>query len=165
MVANAAPVFIRKGHPIDLGKSLSDKNRLFGDGKTVEGFIIGVLSGSVIAILEQYEQPTLERFELGISLSFGALIGDLVGAFIKRRLRIQRGAPAPLLDQLDFVLGAYFISSTVNYFHNGTLLVFGESLPPYLQLEIILTSLYLIPVIHLLTNIAAHYFKLKPNPW
>lgn len=165
MVANAAPVFVRKGHPIDFGKSLGDKNRLFGDGKTVEGFIVGVLSGSVIGALEQFEHPTLAGFELVISLSFGALIGDLVGAFIKRRLKIERGAPAPLLDQLDFVLGAYFISSSVNYFSNGTLLIFGVSLPAYLQLEIVLTSLYLIPIIHLLTNTAAHYLKLKPNPW
>jgi len=34
------------------------------------------------------------------------MLGDMLGAFIKRRLSIPRGGRAIGLDQLDFILGS-----------------------------------------------------------
>ncbi len=85
----------------------------------------------------------------GFLLSFGALIGDLIGSFIKRRLNLQRGQPAPVLDQLDFILGALIFS-------------FIEFIPP---LEIIVIILVLTPLIHLTANIIGYKLKLKREPW
>ena len=41
------------------------------------------------------------------SLSFGSIFGDALGSFIKRRLNIPKGEKAPILDQYDFVIGAF----------------------------------------------------------
>ena len=50
---------------------------------------------------------------LGFLMAFGALLGDLVGSFIKRRMGLQSGEPAPIMDQLDFVAGALILSLLV----------------------------------------------------
>jgi CDP-2,3-bis-(O-geranylgeranyl)-sn-glycerol synthase len=85
----------------------------------------------------------------GFLLSFGALIGDLIGSFIKRRLNLERGRPAPPLDQLDFVAGALAFS-------------FIEFIPP---IEIIGVLLVLTPGIHLIANIIGYRLRLKKEPW
>lgn len=46
-------------------------------------------------------------------MAFGALLGDAVGSFLKRRIGLERGAPAPIMDQLDFVIGALVLSLLV----------------------------------------------------
>ncbi|MEM0272519.1 MAG: CDP-2,3-bis-(O-geranylgeranyl)-sn-glycerol synthase [Thermoprotei archaeon] len=165
MVANGAPVLVKRGHPIDHGVNLRDGKRIFGDGKTVEGFLFGVFSGTVISYGEYVFNRHLSQLLIGVSLSIGALIGDLVGAFIKRRLGLPRGHPAPLLDQLDFVLGAYFVSGAFNYIVGNNFTVFGDMIPPLLQLQIVITSLYIIPLIHLAANIGAYILRLKQTPW
>ncbi|PSO05274.1 hypothetical protein B9Q13_02335 [Candidatus Marsarchaeota G2 archaeon ECH_B_SAG-G16] len=166
MVANATPVLIKKGHPLDSGKTLSDGFRLFGDGKTFEGFFAGSTAGIIISVLEAFlATKRIETLVIDSSLSIGALLGDLAGAFIKRRLGFPRGSPSPLLDQLDFVLGGYFLSSLISVFLNGNFEVFGDLLPASLQLQIVTTSLYIIPIIHLLTNRIAYRLKLKGFPW
>ena len=43
---------------------------------------------------------------IGFLLGFGALLGDALGSFIKRRMGIGRGKPAPILDQIDFLIVA-----------------------------------------------------------
>lgn len=165
MAANGAPVLIGEGHPIDHGISLRDGKRIFGDGKTIEGFLFGTFSGIMVSIIEYFISGVIYQLFIGTVLSVGALLGDLVGAFIKRRLGMPRGHPAPLLDQLDFVLGAYFVSCVFNYALQRDFIVFGNLISPTLQLQIILVSLYLIPLIHLLTNIGAYLLHLKKTPW
>src|SRR5579875_109087 len=165
MVANGAPVLIRRGHPIDHGLNLHDGKRIFGDGKTIEGFLFGVFGGTLISFGEYTFNSTLSQLLIGILLSVGALVGDLVGAFIKRRLGLPRGYPAPLLDQLDFVLGAYFVSGVFNYVAQHDFPVFGDLVSPTIQLQIVLTSLYIIPLLHLATNIGAYFLHLKQTPW
>jgi CDP-2,3-bis-(O-geranylgeranyl)-sn-glycerol synthase len=86
----------------------------------------------------------------GLLLSLGALFGDLGGAFIKRRLGIPPGNLLPVVDQVDFVVGALFFS----------LLLY-----PMLTWELALTILIITPPIHLLTNFAAYRLRLKNNPW
>lgn len=85
----------------------------------------------------------------GFLLSFGALIGDLIGSFIKRRLNLERGQPAPPLDQLDFILGALVFSFIV-------------FIPP---LEIIIVLVILTPIIHLTANVIGYKLGLKKEPW
>src|SRR3989338_2415348 len=116
-VANASPVVIRGRKPLDFGKNLG-KHRILGDGKTFEGTIggiaFGVLTGAVQIYLLQFI-PNLglpeHTIPLIIALSTGAIIGDIIGAFIKRRLGVERGHPALLLDQLDFLLAALLFAS------------------------------------------------------
>ena len=54
-VANGFAVFsklVKSRHPIDGGRLFRDERRLFGDGKSWEGFIIGFISGAFIGILQ-----------------------------------------------------------------------------------------------------------------
>ncbi|HDM23737.1 MAG TPA: CDP-2,3-bis-(O-geranylgeranyl)-sn-glycerol synthase [Candidatus Bathyarchaeota archaeon] len=49
----------------------------------------------------------------GFLLSLGAILGDVIGSFIKRRLGLERGAPCIPLDQLDFIIFALLLASLV----------------------------------------------------
>lgn len=166
MVANASPVLSKGSHPIDHGRLYRDGNRLFGDGKTYEGLVTGLIAGSSVAVIEStFTSYPIEWAITGSFMAAGALLGDLFGAFIKRRLGMKRGAPAPLLDQLDFVLGAYLFGIMINFVLTGQASVFGDTLDPALQLRIVETSLYLIPALHVATNVGAYVLGLKDHPW
>ena len=161
-VANATPVvaskLISRRTPIDMGKCLWDGRRILGDGKTIEGFLFGVMAGTLIGgltvtIIESFIgnsmiYPTLLDC---FSLSFWALVGDLIGAFIKRRLGLPRGAPAPFLDQLDFIVTALLVTRLID--------------PTTISIPIIIAAVLLTPPIHLATNAAAYLLGLKREPW
>lgn len=149
-IANSVPVLSRGRHPIDLGHRMPDGRRILGDGKTFEGFFVGLLFGTLAGIVGGLILGEAPYFAfLSCMLALGALVGDMVGAFIKRRIGIARGDPAPVLDQLDFVVGALLFV-----------------LPFYpLVWEQALFIMLVTPPIHLLTNFAAYKLGLKPNPW
>jgi CDP-2,3-bis-(O-geranylgeranyl)-sn-glycerol synthase len=134
--------------PIDLGKSLPDGQPVLGGHKTIRGFLSGIVVGAIVGIAESILFAT-PLFEMAILASTGALLGDLAGAFLKRRLRIKPGKPLPGVDQLDFVFGA---AVTVSCFAAPTL---GS-----------LVILFCVtPPIHLLTNFCAYKLRLKSTCW
>ena len=141
-VANAAPVVLKGKMPLDFGKKLRDGNRLFGPGKTIEGFVGGFIAGSIIGYL-------IGRWEIGILLALGTVLGDLAGSFIKRRMGIERGQQTWLLDQYDFLIGALLVASLL-------------ALP---EIDVLMVILILTPTLHLLTNYVAYKLKLKEVPW
>jgi len=141
-IANSIPVLFKGRRPIDFGKNFSDGRRILGDGKTIEGFIAGLFFGTLAGAAVGYP---LYSFLLAL----GALVGDIAGAFLKRRIGIQRGRPAPVLDQLDFIMGALLFVS-----------------PLYIvTIEQFIFIVLVTPPIHLFTNYVAYLFKLKPYPW
>ncbi len=157
-VANAVPVIFGGGYPIDAGKLFWDGKPVFGSNKTVRGFLTGLLVGTftgfVLSILHQldgFPQDFLFPYDilLGFVLSLGALTGDLLHSFIKRRLAISPGSPLPVADQLDFAVGALLFS----------VLVYP---PPLLNAVIIL---FVTPPIHILTNFLAYLIGAKRTPW
>jgi CDP-2,3-bis-(O-geranylgeranyl)-sn-glycerol synthase len=148
--ANATPVLAGGGKRIDFGRNFVDGKRIFGNNKTFRGFFfgwgmgigVGLAEGSVFGF-QNY--PIL--FALLIPL--GALLGDLAGAFIKRRMGIAPGGLLPIIDQVDFVVGAVVFS-----------------IPLYLiGWEVAVSVLLITPPIHLFTNFLAYKMKLKKNPW
>ena len=146
--ANGAPVLFGGGRPIDAGKSLSDGQRILGDHKTIRGFASGLMAGIVVGAFESvFLSPSL--LLIAILASLGALLGDLAGAFLKRRLKIRPGASVPGLDQLDFVIGAILLVSTVSNLTTGTVLILILVTPP----------------IHFLTNLGAYVLGLKSTYW
>src|SRR5207245_2779213 len=50
-VANPMAVVFGGGTPIDFGRTLGDRERLFGDGKTWRGLLGGMLSGAFLGFL------------------------------------------------------------------------------------------------------------------
>ncbi len=156
-IANSSPVVLGGGEPLDLGIILGDGKRLFGEGKTIRGFIGGVAAGTVAGGLLSifYILPFFlsgsNQFIGAFLLSFGALSGDALGSFIKRRSGIDSGKP--------------FIIDTVLFLLIGLILVFpfvNQSLYeiPNLAFFIVLTM-----ILHPLTNILANKAGLKNVPW
>jgi CDP-2,3-bis-(O-geranylgeranyl)-sn-glycerol synthase len=147
--ANAIPVLIGGGRPMDFGKSFIDGRPIFGSHKTIRGFfsglLVGTLAGLVMTVVLDY--PLF----FGLVSSLGALLGDLCGAFVKRRLGIAPGGLLPVIDQIDFVVGAILVS-----------LPFVSEI---LSWPLALTVLIITPPIHLLTNYVAYKLRLKSNPW
>jgi len=86
--------------------------RWLGSHKTVMGFAAGLL-GAMATTLAQHVIGYMagivdyDRWlELGLRFGLGAMAGDSVKSFFKRRLRVPPGAPWIPFDQLDFALGA-----------------------------------------------------------
>jgi CDP-2,3-bis-(O-geranylgeranyl)-sn-glycerol synthase len=167
-IANAAPVLGGGGRPIDAGRVFRDGKRILGDGKSVRGFIVGVFFGTLVgfgqAFTAPYLQPILAQFvtitpemeyvlfitvPATFLLSVGALTGDLVGSFIKRRVNIKSGDPSPFLDQLGFIIMALIFAFPLMRPSPGFVII------------LILTTLG----IHWLSNALGYLLGLKENPW
>lgn len=150
LIANGSPVLLKEGYPIDFRKKFIDGRRILGDGKTFEGFALGMFFGFYIGIVEAIVFQNILYIKTGFLSSLGALLGDIAGSFIKRRIGLKRGERAPLLDQLDFIYGA------------AILLVIAKvefDLLSFLIFQIVVI------ILHVLTNRIAYYLKLKPVPW
>lgn len=134
---------------MDLGRKFVDGKPIFGKNKTFRGFLVGLAFGTTVGLVESvvFDYPIM----FGPLLSLGALSGDLAGAFLKRRLGIPPGNLLPVLDQVDFIVGALVFSLLLS-----TLKI---------DWELALTVLLITPPIHLATNFAAYKLGLKSNPW
>lgn len=144
-VANASPVIAchllngKFSTPIDFGIKLS-KHRLFGKTKTWRGLFAGVLAGGLTGLL--FGNPIF-----GAKLGLGAILGDLMGSFLKRRLNLESGSYGGLLDQIDFVVGALALTSSAwQPFEMAVLLLIASP-------------------IHRSMNFLAYKLKMKDVPW
>lgn len=167
-LANISALAFGGGKPIDAKRNFWDGRRLLGDGKTWRGIVIGIIMGTIIGViqgivsifviqayniyapLDSYYYIILplnvmQGFIFGFIMSTGALIGDLAGSFIKRRFKLARGRPAPVLDQLDFVIGALIFISLIIV------------VPVNLIIYVLILTLFL----HLGANIIAYLLGLK----
>ncbi len=145
--ANGAPVLGGGGKPMDFGKNFVDGKRVFGTNKTFRGFFVGLAIGAAVGAMEcgVFGFPWL----FAVLTPLWALLGDLTAAFLKRRLNIAPGGLLPVVDQIDFVVGA---------------LVFALPLS-VVTWQLAVTVLLLTPPIHLSTNFVAYKLKLKKHPW
>lgn len=150
MFANATPVIAGGRRPIDMGLKFIDGRRLLGDGKTWEGLLAGITAGVIVGLIIAMllKEPMIAY--IGLLSSIGAMLGDLAASFIKRRLGLERGAPAPLLDQLNFYIGAVAV-----------LYIAGFKMTLYVFIALAIVS----GVAHITANIIAYKLKLKNVPW
>jgi CDP-2,3-bis-(O-geranylgeranyl)-sn-glycerol synthase len=153
--ANGTPVLAGGGKKIDFGRNFRDDKRIFGDNKTFRGFFFGWGVGIFVGLMEGLAF-SFDKVPIVFSLlvPLGALLGDLFAAFLKRRLDIAPGGMLPVVDQLDFVVGALVFA---------TLLTLAGVYS--LTWQIAVTVLIITPPIHLLTNYGAYKLKLKKHPW
>ena len=159
--ANGLCMLARGKRSIDGGRMWRGK-QIFGPGKTWEGLLFGVFIGALVGTLQMIAYPFLP-WELspialvlvpmtpllGAVIGFGAMLGDIGGSFVKRRLNIARGKPAPVFDQLDFIA--------------GMLIVLALVYP--LKWEWVVILVVMTPLFHLLANRIAYMLKLKNVPY
>ena len=127
-IANMTPPLAKKLHileflnkPIDNNKKLNNLP-ILGSHKTWRGAILEIVNGLIVVYIQLwlYQFPLFERlsllnyqtsniFLLGFLLASGAVLGDLLSAFLKRRLRLKPGARFMPLDQTNYVIGAYLL--------------------------------------------------------
>ncbi len=119
-IANAFATLPRgRGPPMDFGRNWGDGRRLLGPSKTWSGFLFAGFAAMPFGLLEAWLillappnwklvpvlAPTVAgAVPLAAILTFGAMSGDAIGSFLKRRLGRESGTRTLLLDQLPFVL-------------------------------------------------------------
>jgi CDP-2,3-bis-(O-geranylgeranyl)-sn-glycerol synthase len=154
-VANASAMVFGGGTPLDLDGRAWDKRPWLGKGKTFKGTFFGVFFGTMTALVLSAMFPVqtaamVPNFVLfGFLISCGALFGDIVESFFKRRLGFESGREWVLADQMDFIVGALFFGW---FFFKPTLAQI---------IAILVISL----VMHRAANWIAFKAKLKTVPW
>ena len=146
-VANGAPVLFGGGKPLDNKKKFAGR-RIFGDHKTIKGTLSSVAAGIIIGLIEY---PFLHyMLAVAVLLTIGANFGDLLGSFIKRRMKLKSGKSLPILDQYGFFVFALLFALPLG------------NLPDFYGIVFLVL---LTGTAHLYTNIGAHKLKLKSVPW
>lgn len=115
--ANSSAVLFGGKTPLDLNAKARDGRRLLGRGKTFKGTAGGIFIGSLAAVIITNLAPeqtalVFENYVLfGFIVSIGAMAGDIIASFLKRRANIESGKQVFLLDQLDFLIGGIIFGS------------------------------------------------------
>lgn len=163
--ANMAPA-LNKGIlkslaiPVDFGRTFRGKP-LFGKNKTIRGLVMAAVFG-VVAFFIQQLLYNIEAFRnislinypettilMGFFLGFGAILGDLIKSFFKRRVGIRPGGCFFPFDQTDFVFGA---------------LIFGAII--YFPQWSVVLAIFIVSILgHLLFSNIGYYLKLKKDRW
>ncbi len=170
-IANSSAVLFGRGTPVDMGRKLSDGNRILGDGKTWYGLLGGTLAGTAFGFGQvlgsgiQYPEhhwgygPVPNAYFIAILIPVGALFGDLLGSFIKRRMGLSRGKQVIGLDIYDLVIGVFILLLIFQFdwfymtFLNG------------IRLIALLSVLIITPILHRFTNIIGYKLGKKKEPW
>ena len=149
--ANMAPPFVRYWH----GWNRPISRRWFGSHKTVAGFALGVAASLAATALQGVLDAPFSIVDyrhwivLGSCFGVGAMTGDLVKSFFKRRAGIPPGAKWLPFDQLDFAIGALALAGW----------------RADLQVRDVLVILALTFVGHIAINRLAFQVGIKSTPW
>ena len=163
-VPNNCAALFGGGTPLDRGRLFQDGRRILGDGKTFRGTFAGTVCGVSVGLLQNQIAPLLglptfgggyEQLFILLALSLGAMLGDIVAAFFKRRMGLNRGAPLFIIDQLDFVIGAWLF----------VILIAPDWFNLHFTSTIILIVLIITPILHRVTNIIGFKMGAKREPW
>jgi CDP-2,3-bis-(O-geranylgeranyl)-sn-glycerol synthase len=103
-IANGAPVVVKRllgdvlAYPLDGGKRYLDGRPLFGSSKTIRGIATSIGATAGLA-------PLLgTTFTTGLLIGTGAMAGDLLSSFVKRRMRYPSSSRALGIDQIPEAL-------------------------------------------------------------
>lgn len=167
--ANAAPIiasrmpFVRRfDQPMDFGAYYHGKP-VFGAHKTLRGLVSGIITAIVVVYIQQViyqhyemvflESPTASYLEysplvLGFLFGFGALIGDAIESFFKRRSGIAPGTTWFPYDQIDYIIGGCVALAVL------------VRLSAFEYVSIIVIWF----VMHIVFSFVGYKLKLKPHP-
>lgn len=103
-LANGAPILAQNllrdnwQYPVDCGRNFPDGRPLFGVSKTWRGIAAALVAATIGAVGVGLSAAT------GLWLGIGAMAGDLMSSFVKRRLGIAPSGMALGIDQVPEVL-------------------------------------------------------------
>ena len=154
--ANMAPVLFR-GIPF-FGRPVHEKT--FGKNKTWRGLLIAPIIGMIVFWLQQiayvngFQAWALIDYSdfsilFGFLLGLGAILGDLVKSYYKRKAEIKAGERWIPFDQIDFVIG-------------GIVFSFFMFVPPA---EVVLILLIVSPLLHIVANHLGYWLKIRKEKW
>lgn len=179
-LANMLPVLVGGGAPIDGGRVWRDGRRMLGDGKTWRGLLLAPVIAALLTILLQW---LVEHTAWGLSWGFpgwgpwpwfllvtylmglGALLGDALESFVKRRTGRERGERWIPWDQLDFILGGLLFGAA-----GYAILALAGIVPADAFLRLftwprLAVIALLTPALHLVVNWIGYKLGLKDVPW
>jgi CDP-2,3-bis-(O-geranylgeranyl)-sn-glycerol synthase len=171
-IPNPAAALIGGGTPIDFGKCAKDGRRIFGDGKTWRGLIGGIIIGIIFGLIQiflvgffQWDFLPKHTIVTICALSTGALLGDLIKSYFKRRLGKERGAKWPIADMYDMVVGS-LVLMVLALLVTGNIGWFAANFDSvWFLLGTFVAILILSPLLHRGTNIIGYLLGLKDVPW
>lgn len=149
--------------------------RWFGDHKTWRGLIVGSLVGALVGVISGNIYVVLMvmghdswRAELGLQsfyffivaflIALGALLGDLVKSFFKRRIGIAPGKSWIPFDQIDWILGSLVVVMVVLPLLELSAFALSE-----MQSQNILFTLLIGGMLHPIFNGLGKLLKLQKN--
>ncbi len=166
--SNMTPPLIKKAgifnfldRPIDFNKKFLGQP-ILGSHKTWRGVIFGITIGFLVAgfqfwlyqfsfikEISFFDYRAINIFLFGFLISAGAVFGDLLFAFLKRRLRMKPGAIFLPFDQTNYVVGAFVF------------------LHPLLELDYLawITIFVLTFFLHMIFNRIGYLLDLHQNKW
>lgn len=165
-LANMSPVlfknrFTRLAVPVDGGRMYGGQP-LFGSHKTWRGVVVATVMGGFLFLVQYWavgRWPVLESlsaFDLrqapwwfGFLFGLGAIVGDLIKSFFKRRVKRMPGEGWFPFDQLDFLVGAGLVAA----------IFFDISWTVWVI--IVLVG----PFFHILVNHIGYWVRMKDSPW
>ncbi|RJR26999.1 CDP-archaeol synthase [candidate division WWE3 bacterium] len=164
-VANMTPVGAAKlfpglNFPMDFYLTFKNK-RVFGEHKTMRGFVTGVLASIATVYLQRYLYINSEYIRsisltdyseagilLGLMAGAGALLGDAAKSFAKRQVNILPGKMWFPFDQTDWIVGT--IALTFPFFR--------------FSITIVVVSLICGLLLHILSKFLGYIFRLNETP-
>jgi len=166
--ANMTPPLIRKAgifnfldKPVDFGKKFFGQP-IFGKNKCWRGVIFGIALGMLVVFGQRWlyqfsaartlsflDYQTINVLVFGFLISAGAVFGDLLFAFFKRRLKMPPGARFIPWDQTNYVIGSALF------------------LTPFFKIDILIwTTLFILTfLLHIIVNRLGYYLKLHCAKW
>jgi CDP-2,3-bis-(O-geranylgeranyl)-sn-glycerol synthase len=165
---NMTPPLIRRvglfdflDEPVDFGRKFKGE-AILGKNKSWRGVIFGPIVGILVAggqswlyqfsfikEISFFDYQKINIFLFGFLISTGAVFGDLLFAFIKRRLKMKPSQRFIPFDQTNYVIGAALF------------------LAPFLKINILtwITIFILTLFLHLISNRMGYLLGLHKNKW
>ena len=154
--------------PIDNGRIFRGEP-ILGSHKSWRGVILGIVVGFLIVFFQQFlyqfsivqkisflDYQKINIFLFAFLISFGAIFGDLLFAFIKRRLKLKPGARFFPFDQINYVIGVALFLTPYFWFY------------PYIKcfgIWVWITLLILTFFLHIIVNYLGYLLNWHRNRW
>jgi len=162
-LANKANVLNILNKPVDFNKRFNNEPVL-GSHKTWRGAILGIIVGVSITYIQKFlykfvwiqeisflNYKEINVLLLGLLLSGSAIFGDLLSAFIKRRLKLKPGTKFLPFDQTNYVIGAYIFFSLTSFLKVDNLV----------WITLLISTFFL----HIIVNRIGYYLRLHKAKW